>query len=75
MTDDAPRPEEHFYRISTVTLTIQEAFAFIMGHLDVIDDQQITISPVWFSDADDVLVRRFECSVAGTPKVPVTAPG
>jgi len=62
---------EHHYRVATTTDTVDEGFRFILSHLDAIDDPTISISPIWiYSGGDDTHgVRRFECSISGTPKV------
>lgn len=63
MTDRPPI--ERTTRFATTVEGLDEAFAFVMGHLDQVDDLlSVSISPVW-SSSEDFNVKRFSVVVDG----------
>jgi hypothetical protein len=70
-------PTEYTATYAKKVASIQDAFAFIMGHLDKVgNDPQVVIAPVWVCEAVDALtgdretVRQFEVAVTGMVEVP-----
>ena len=61
-------PAEYSLSIASMVDTIQEAFQFVMEHLDELgDNPRITINPVWSYTDSEHGVRRFDVGVSGTP--------
>ena len=70
------RPVEYTARYATAVNSVQEAFAFVMEHLDKLgNDPSVDITPIWLViDGENELtgepvhvhVRLFEVSVSGS---------
>lgn len=65
-------PTEYTATYAKKVNTIQDAFAFIMAHLDKIgNDPRVIINPVWVCEHVDAMtgehetVRQFEVAVTG----------
>lgn len=70
-------PTEYTARYAKVVATVQDAFAFVMAHMEMVGgDPQIAIDPVWVCERVDPLtgdhesVRQFEVAVSGMIVVP-----
>jgi hypothetical protein len=67
-------PIERTTRYATTVLGLDEAFAFVMGNLERVDDLlEVTIKPVWSSE-DDFESKRFTVVVAGMAELPAYEP-
>lgn len=69
-------PTEYTARYAKVVESIQDAFVFVMAHMEKVGpDVQVVISPVWsheHDEAGDVIDARrvFEVSVSGMIELP-----
>ena len=70
-------PTEYTATYAKKVASIQDAFVFVMSHLDKLgDDPQVIITPVWVCEAVDAMtgdhetVRQFEVSVTGMVELP-----
>lgn len=67
-------PVERTTRYATTVQTLDEAFAFVMGNLERVDDLlNITISPVW-SSSEDFETKRYSVVVEGMAELPAYEP-
>lgn len=74
MNDERP-PIEKTTKFATTVQGLDEAFSFVMGKLDQVDDVlNINITPIW-SSADDFETKRFEVSISGMVELPAYSPG
>ena len=62
-------PTEYTARYAKVVESIQDAFVFVMAHMEKVgDDVSVLISPIWVCDydtEDHEPTRVFEVSVSG----------
>jgi hypothetical protein len=70
-------PTEYTATYAKKVASIQDAFVFVMSHLDKLgNDPQVVITPVWVCDdicdmtGDHETVRQFEVAVTGMVELP-----
>lgn len=70
-------PTEYTATYAKKVPTVQDAFAFVMAHMDKVGaDPQIIINPVWVCEhvdpdtGDHETVREFEVAVTGMVELP-----
>lgn len=67
-------PVERRTTFATTVLNLGDAFAFVMAHLEQVDELiEIEIRPTWSSD--DSIGKRFSVSVSGVAELPPYEPG